>query len=41
MDGLGIELGDPRAPAQMIRSAATEDSLWAQLDANLPEIPHG
>jgi glycosyltransferase involved in cell wall biosynthesis len=39
IDGLQFQLGDPRALAETIRRAATEDGLWEKLRANLPEPP--
>ena len=39
VDGLQFELGDPRALADAIRRAATEEGLWERLSAHLPEPP--
>ncbi len=39
VDGLQFQLGDPRALAETIRRAATEEGLWENLRANLPAPP--
>ena len=39
IDGLHFRPGDPRALAALLRRAAAAPDLWAQLRANLPEVP--
>jgi glycosyltransferase involved in cell wall biosynthesis len=39
VDGLHVRPGDPRALAAVLRRAAADPGLWAQLRSNLPQVP--
>jgi glycosyltransferase involved in cell wall biosynthesis len=39
VDGLHFRPGDPRALAAVLRRAAADPGLWAQLRSNLPQVP--